>query len=176
MSSIDVRTVRSEDLSALLAWRNHPLVRNFMLSQHEIQADEHRDWFARSSSDVTQRLLIIEEDREPIGFAQFSGVTERGISDWGFYARPDAPKGVGTKLGFAALEYAFIELRLHKVCGQAISGNSASIALHRKLGFSEEGVLREQRRIEGKYHSLICFGLLENEWQTKRDAVGIRDD
>ena len=172
MTSIAVRRVRSEDLPALLTWRNHPFVRNFMLSRHEIQGDEHRAWFAKNSTDISQRLLIIEEDHIPLGFAQFSGVTEGGISDWGFYARPDAPKGVGTKLGVVVLEHAFRELRLHKVCGQAISSNIASIALHGKLGFSEEGVLREQRRIEGAYHSLVCFGLLENEWRTQRDAVG----
>ena len=35
----------------VLAWRNHPAVRGFMLTQHEISLDEHRQWFARVKLD-----------------------------------------------------------------------------------------------------------------------------
>lgn len=167
-----VRAVREEDLPALLAWRNHPQVRAFMFSRHEIGLDEHRAWFAGASQDDTRRLLIVEDDGGPLGFVQFADVVPGGISDWGFYARPDAPKGTGRKMGAAALGHAFSALQLHKVCGQAIAGNTASIALHRALGFAQEGVLRDQHQIEGAYHSLICFGLLEQEWRPDEKCSG----
>jgi RimJ/RimL family protein N-acetyltransferase len=41
----------------------------------------------------------------------------------------------------------------------------ASIAFHQKLGFVEEGRLREQQRIANQYHTLFCFGLLAKDWQ-----------
>lgn len=167
-----VRVVREEDLPALLDWRNRPQVRAFMLSQHEIGLDEHRAWFARASQDDRRRLLIVEDNGGPLGFVQFANVAPGGISDWGFYARPDAPKGTGRIIGAAALDHAFGDLQLHKVCGQAIAGNIASIALHRALGFAEEGVLRDQQLIGGAYHSLICFGLLEQEWRPDEKRSG----
>lgn len=149
----------------VLAWRNHPAIRSYMLSQHEISLQEHRKWFERVQHDMTRQQLIVSDGTEPIGFVQFNPVIQGGIADWGFYARPDAPKGSGRKLGRAALEYAFKDLGLHKVCGQVIETNAPSIAFHKKLGFVEEGRLREQQRIGEKYHTVFCFGLLAKDWQ-----------
>lgn len=148
----------------VLAWRNHPDVRRFMFTQHEIGLDEHRSWFAKASLDASRRLLIVEDAKQAIGYVQFSQVTEGGIADWGFFARPDALKGTGRKLGMMALNHAFGHLKLHKVCGQAIAGNNASIAFHQRLGFTLEGVLRDQQRIDGVYHNLQFYGLLASEW------------
>ena len=160
-----VRPVTAADLPMVLGWRNHPAIRGFMLTRHEISLDEHRNWFAQASTDPTRRLLIVEDASGPVGYAQFNNVREGGVSDWGFYACPDAPKGSGRKLGRAALNHAFGALNLHKVCGQAIDSNRASIALHTALGFAREGVLRDQHHIDGAWHSLVCFGLLKHEWQ-----------
>ena len=163
-----IRPLVAEDLPEVINWRNHPDVRRFMFTQHEISLEEHRCWFARVSHDSARHLLIVEDAQEPIGFVQLSNVCPGGVADWGFYARPDAPKGTGRKIGWAALRYAFGELGLHKVCGQAIDSNKASIAFHKKLGFKQEGALRDQQRIEGVYHTLICFGLLAHEWQPEQ--------
>lgn len=163
-----IRPLSEDDLVTVLTWRNHPEVRRYMLTQHEIGLAEHRNWFAKVSLDTSRRLLIVEEAKQAIGYVQFSQVAEGGIADWGFYARPDAPKGTGRKLGTMALNHAFGCLKLHKVCGQAIASNQASIAFHRRLGFMLEGVLRDQHCVDGSYHSLHCFGMLASEWQAER--------
>ena len=169
MSDADtVRALTEDDLPMVLAWRNHPAVRSYMLTQHEISLDEHRNWFARVKEDKTRQQLIVSDGAEPLGFVQFNPVGQGEISDWGFYARPDAPKGSGTKLGQAALVHAFRKLGLHKVCGQAIECNVASIAFHQKLGFAEEGRLREQQRIGDRYHTLFFFGLLAKDWRERQ--------
>jgi len=168
LETYSIRPLTHEDLPMVLAWRNHPQVRRHMFTQHEIRLDEHRNWFAKASQDVTRRLLIVEEAQQPIGYVQLSNVCRGGIADWGFYTRPDAPKGSGQKLGLTTLIYAFNELGLHKVCGQALESNQASIAFHKKLGFKQEGVLRDQQHIDDQYYTLICFGLLTHEWQSEQ--------
>lgn len=154
------------DLELALSWRNHPKVRSYMLSQHVISLEEHRAWFADASQDLDRRLLIVEEAKEPVGFVKFVNVNDCGVANWGFYVSPEAAKGSGRKLGVTALGYAFSQLRLHKVCGQALAFNTGSVGLHKSLGFVEEGVLRDQCRIDGEYHNLMCFGLLAHEWQS----------
>lgn len=159
-----IRSLTTDDLPLVLSWRNHSNVRQFMITQHEITLDEHSNWFEKCRQDPTRRLLIVEELGMSIGYVQFSGVAAGGAADWGFYACPDAPKGTGRKIGTTALNHAFNELKLHKVCGQALAFNNASIAFHERLGFVKEGVLRDQHRLDGTYYDLICFGLLKHEW------------
>lgn len=162
--SCQIRKMISADIEQVLSWRNQPEVRNYMLTQHEITLDEHRQWYERNSQDPMRSLLIIEEGEILLGFVQFKSVAPGDIADWGFYAAPGVPKGSGNKIGATALNYAFQELELHKVCGQAMEFNEASIRFHRKLGFQQEGVLRQQHQIDSTYHDLICFGLLHDEW------------
>lgn len=162
-----IRAVTKSDLPMILSWRNHEEVRRHMFTQHEISLEEHSNWFFMAANNPTLRLMIVEDELGPFGYVQFSKVIPGGIADWGFYVRPDAVKGSGSRLGHAALNFAFLELGLHKVCGQAMVENEGSIAFHRKLGFIQEGVLRDQQRINDVYHSIICFGLLATEWQTK---------
>jgi UDP-4-amino-4,6-dideoxy-N-acetyl-beta-L-altrosamine N-acetyltransferase len=159
--------VEAADLAQMLVWRNQPQVRACMLTQHEISLTEHQQWFERSSQDPMRRLLIVEEAGLPIGFVGFSGVDIGAVATWGFYAAPAGAKGAGTRIGSTALEFAFNTLALHKVCGQALAFNEASIRMHQKLGFRQEGVLRKHHKIGLGYHDIICFGLLRDEWTTE---------
>ena len=167
LEACSIRNMTDKDVSIVRAWRNDADVRRYMFTQHEISLDEHRNWFAKAKQDPSRRLLIVEEAQEALGYVQFSNVEVGGVADWGFYARPNAPKGTGRKIGVMALNYAFGLLKLHKVCGQVIASNQSSIAFHRHLGFALEGVLRDQQRIDGTYHSLHCFGLFATDWQSK---------
>ena len=160
-----IRNLLMADLPMALEWRNHPEVRRFMFTRHEITPEEHSRWFAAVSQDASRRLLIVEDQDGALGYVQFSQVAAGGVADWGFYVRPDAPRGSGRRLGAIALKHAFKELRLHKVCGQALHTNLASIRMHLALGFTQEGILRDQKLIEGTYHSLVCFGLLNQDWE-----------
>jgi UDP-4-amino-4,6-dideoxy-N-acetyl-beta-L-altrosamine N-acetyltransferase len=159
-----VRPMEEADLAMVLAWRNHPDVYRYMITQHQISEQEHKEWYSRAIMTPSRHLLIVQEAAQPLGYVQFSSATIGGVAEWGFYSSPGAPKGSGRKIGTAALNYAFSELQLHKVCGQALAFNERSIAFHQRLGFVQEGVLRDQHRIKGIYHNLICFGLLKTEW------------
>jgi UDP-4-amino-4,6-dideoxy-N-acetyl-beta-L-altrosamine N-acetyltransferase len=172
LDACTVRSVAREDLSLILSGRNHPEVRRVMFTQHEISAEEHRSWFSKVSIDNSRCLLLVEEASKPIGYVQFTHVESEGVADWGFYTDPDAPKGTGRKLGVAALDHAFTNLKLRKVCGQVISNNSVSIQFHHRLGFIQEGVLRAHQRSNSEYLDLYCFGMLSQEWPAARISMG----
>ena len=154
------------DLEQVLVWRNHAGVRRYMYTQHEITLDEHQGWFERSILDPKKHLLIFEQNQQPQGFVNFSETANSGVAEWGFYAAPDAPKGSGRQMGSAALTHAFTQLKLHKVCGQALAYNERSIQFHHTLGFQQEGILRDQHFDGGRRHHVICFGLLCHEWHS----------
>lgn len=158
-----VRSMREEDLANVLQWRNHPDVRRFMYTQHEISLAEHRVWYEQVQKDHRHDLLIVENDGEPLGFVQFTEQDD-GVAKWGFYAAPGAPKGSGQKLGVAALNYAFQHLGFHKICGEALAFNERSIGFHRRLGFRNESVLHNGHFDGNRYHDVYHFAMLVDEW------------
>jgi UDP-4-amino-4,6-dideoxy-N-acetyl-beta-L-altrosamine N-acetyltransferase len=164
MPTDTLEPLTAADLPLVRAWRNHDDVRRHMFSTHAIAEDEHRQWFTRQQADPTRRLWLFRRDGVPMGFVHFSGVAPGGVAEWGFYAAPGAARGTGSALGRAALARAFGDERLHKVCGQVLAGNAASLAFHRRLGFADEGVLRQQHRTGDTYHDVHCFGLLRADW------------
>ena len=80
------------------------------------------------------------------------------------------------RMGYAAeamgllLHYGFDELRCHKCNTACLDTNTGSIALHRKLGFMEEGRRREVVFLNGCYHDEILFGLTEQEYRQRMSA------
>lgn len=157
-----LRAVDEQDLPILRRWRNHPDIQRYMYTQHEITRDEHQAWFTRMQANPGIHLLLYTEGSEPLGYAQLTVHGHR--ADWGFYVAPDAPKGTGRKLGQQVLEHAFAELKLEKVCGEALDFNTGSIAFHTGLGFTHEGTLRAHASINDELVDVRCFGLLKAEW------------
>ena len=150
------------DLELVLQWRNNAYIRKYMYNQNKITIDEHKLWFQGRSKMDNQHLLIFELGGAPLGFVSFE-IKAGGISDWGFYTSPSSPKGTGYKLGKTALNYAFGALGIHKINGEVLGFNKKSIDFHLRMGFKQEGVLREQYFDGELYHSVICFGLFKDE-------------
>lgn len=158
-----LREMTEEDLDLILEWRNHPDVNRYLFTRHEISPEEHAAWFRKNANDPHSHLLVFISGDEPRGVATLSQINKSGVADWGFYTSPTAPRGTGTQLGHLVIEHAFSHLELHKLCGQVMASNEASIRFHLKMGFREEGILRDQF-FDGKtYHPVICFGLLETD-------------
>jgi RimJ/RimL family protein N-acetyltransferase len=62
------------------------------------------------------------------------------------------------------LRYGFNELHRHRCNSECLANNIASIRLHQKIGFREEGRKRETIFMDGAYHDIVLFGLLEEEF------------
>jgi len=159
-----LRPMKLKDLPQVLQWRNHPDIRRFMFSQHEISEDEHRHWFKNAEQNHDKHLMMFEADGKASGFVQFTQLNRKPVVNWGFYLAPGSSKGTGDRLGKAALDFAFAKLNLHKVCGQALAYNQASIRFHQRHGFRQEGIFREQHYDGRIFHDVLHFGLLKSEW------------
>ena len=162
-----IRPMVHADLERVLSWRNHPDVRRYMYTQHEITLDEHQRWFEHTLTDTSKHLLVFELDHQPVGFVNLSKVDGSEVADWGFYLAPAAPKGIGRQFGRAALNHAFLKLKLHKINGEALATNERSIKFHQSLGFAEQIAQRHKHFDGDNYHDVIRFSLLDREWQTK---------
>ena len=140
-----------------------------MFHQDEVEPEAHAAWFEAASHDPDKHLMIVESTSSgPIGFVQFKMIRGGPVCDWGFYVVPGSPRGSGRRLGHVAIRYAFGELGVHKICGQAIAYNDASRSFHEAMGFEQEGRLRDQYFDGSRYHDVVCFGLLKTDWTDRQ--------
>ncbi len=73
-------------------------------------------------------------------------------------------KGYASEAIVLLLRYCFLELRMHKANAGVWSFNEASLALQRKLGFIEEGRLRDNIFSNGAHHDEYRFGMTDAEF------------
>jgi RimJ/RimL family protein N-acetyltransferase len=65
----------------------------------------------------------------------------------------------------ALLGYAFGDLRLHRLEADVDPRNASSIRMLERLGFRQEGYLRERWLVGGGVQDSLFYGLLASEWQ-----------
>jgi UDP-4-amino-4,6-dideoxy-N-acetyl-beta-L-altrosamine N-acetyltransferase len=161
-----LRPVEERDLELMLAWRNSERIRANMYTGHLITPAEHRAWFDRLSLDRETFAFLFEYEGRPLGIVNLNHLDWRNLRcHWGFYlGETDAPPGSGTRMAYLALIHIFEELKLHKVIGEAFAFNAASIAYHKKLGFSQEAHFVEHVLKDGSYLDILSFALLSRDW------------
>lgn len=111
-------------------------------------------------------LAIETLDNEFIGHVVSSG-TFRRMGHFGFgihLFRPYWRKGYGTEGAALFLRFFFKELRYHYCESSCWEFNQASYALHKRLGFKEEGRRREKVFHNGKRYDEIMFGMTVNDF------------
>src|SRR5664279_2878912 len=90
-------------------------------------------------------LIFDQTSDEMVGGITLGGV-RRGVSQSGtlgyWMGAPHAGKGRMTRAVAAAVEFAFVKLRLHRVEAACIPDNAPSIALLERNGFQREGYAR----------------------------------
>ena len=167
---ITVRHMLATDVELVFQWRNDPRVRQFMFNKAPLDSDAHAAWFDKTHQDPLRYLLLVCQGSRPFGFVQFTMKLCPMVADWGFYVDPKGPKGQGALLGYAALDYGFNALGLHRICGQVITHNQRSVIFHERLGFTAEGLLRSHHLTNNEYQDVHLFGLLASEWAHSTSA------
>lgn len=72
--------------------------------------------------------------------------------------------GIMTDACRAVITHALGELDLHRVEILCASGNVKSAGIPRRLGFTFEGTLRERQRLNGQFHDMLLFSMLQRDW------------
>ena len=82
-------------------------------------------------------------------------------------------KGIGTWVVKRTRDYAFQELKLHRLSLSVYSFNPRAKHVYEKAGFRTEGILRDAILDDGNYADEILMAILESEWQNLRDIKNL---
>lgn len=89
-------------------------------------------------------------------------------------SRDHRGKGYATEATELILTYMFGEQRLNKCEVEVYAFNEASLALHRKLGFVDEGRLRQHQYFAGGYHDMVLLGITADEFWATHGRPSVR--
>lgn len=167
-----LRNIKDSELELMLSWRNAPVVRANMYTNHEITMQEHLAWWEKTKKREDHQYFMYQDQDSALGIVGFTEIDHKNSNcSWAFYAAPDAPRGTGSKMEFLAIEHVFVQLNLHKLYCEVLAFNSPVIKLHQKFGFQVEGIFREQHLGENGYVDIYRLGIISNEWLDRRNEM-----
>lgn len=81
-------------------------------------------------------------------------------------------KGLMTKACRAVADHVFRELKLNRLEIRCAVENTKSRAIPERLGFAQEGVIRQAEWLYDHYVDLVVYGMLASEWSRAKTATG----
>jgi ribosomal-protein-serine acetyltransferase len=169
-----LRNVRAGDLDAIfaLASANREHLAPWMPWANPPQREETEAWLRDSLAQEERedgfQAAIVDRGRI-VGVIGFHGVDRRALSTTiGYWLAEDAQgRGTMTMAVEALVDLAFGDWGLHRVEIRAAPANARSRAVAERLGFTQEGVLREAERFGDRYVDLVVYSVLAPEWATR---------
>lgn len=130
--------------------------------------DSVQAWKEDRAWDYSIRLL--EDPGRHVGNVSLWTVSKLGkIAEIGYWVRSDeTSRGICTEAVDRLLGEAFGSMGYHKVVLRIAVGNEASDRVADKLGFTKEGVLREELLIRGNWVDHSLWSLLDREYRALR--------
>jgi RimJ/RimL family protein N-acetyltransferase len=172
--SVLLRPVRRSDISYFLKWFNDPDVAQYLawyLPMTEMSEEKFIEELGttRAKSDVPFVIEVIKgTSAKAIGICglhQIDAKDRSGTFGIVIGEKDCWSKGYGVEAARLLINYGFAQLNLHRISSGALAFNERSIKLHKKLGFQEEGRLRQAMFRNGQYHDHVQFGILREEWK-----------
>jgi len=134
-----------------------------------IQVNEETQLRLLEERHVEEYIALIERNQEHlhewIAVEAYEGSVELGY--WLDAAMEG--KGVVTQACRTMVRHAFEEHELHKVEISCATDNTRSRAVAERLGFIQEGILRQTDRLHDRYVDSVFYGLLVDEWNARAE-------
>ncbi len=177
---LDVELGKDLSLSILNETHSHELLNLIIKNQERLEP-----WFSWANeldSEKELKLLISQSKKNPeqknifdsgiwsegkligiIGFSKMDLTNSKGsISYW--IDKKYQGRGISSKAIELYMNYCFKELKLNKIEILCPEGNHRALQIPIKLGFEEEGRLRQETRVNGRFLDMVLFSMLAREW------------
>jgi diamine N-acetyltransferase len=165
-----LRPIVLEDAALTLKWRLSDRARLMQSGSKTVK--EQENWISNSLKKQNEVTFIIEFNDVPVGMFAICNINmvyshcsmERLLIGEKEIVRT-YPIAFESEL--LLCDYIFNELDMHKINGDIMEDNKDMIKFRKYLGYSFDGVLRDQYIINKEFKSTLLVSVLENEYFTK---------
>ena len=157
-----LRRLQRGDLDRTWEWLHRPDIYSKIGVQVPFTKEQQERWFDRLEQDCAKIVFAVcqSADAAHIGNVSLDMIDRRHrnarLSI--FIADPSGRgKGSGTEALALLEQYAFSELKLHKIWCKTDAGHPEVLRFYERLGFHQEGVLREHEFKDGVFVDKILL-------------------
>lgn len=169
MSLVTLRPLAESDVDSIMTWVNRPeIVGNLAaFSGAAMTRDQELEWVKRTiaGNDRVFSAFAADDDRYlgQVGIHQIHTRSKVGRLGAVIANKGEMGKGYGSAAITAVMDRAFGELGLHKLWLMVFRTNERGQRLYHRLGFVDEGILREEYFHEGGWHDMVRMSKLARE-------------
>jgi RimJ/RimL family protein N-acetyltransferase len=168
---VRLRPVQPGDLPKFAEWLGDPEVRRWLAALNEAPTlQDEVEWYEDSRANPDNVLWSIETlDGRLIGTTElrvtpYARRAELGIA---IQDKTQWNRGYGTETIRLLLEYGFEDLQLNRIELTVDEQNARGRRCYEKCGFTEEGLLRQHRLVDGQFGNTVMMSILRSEWQKR---------
>ena len=169
---VTLKPITESDFSKMLSWYTNSELLRLIGEVEPWTREKLARWYREVCHDTNSAwfTIVVNENQRVIGDAgllrMFTPWKTTDISIvigekamWGH--------GYGTDAGRRLLQYAFDELKFHRVAIGVVAFNTRAVRFWTELGFQQEGIQREGYYCDNTYSNFIMMSLLEDEYRRK---------
>ncbi len=166
--NITLRPFEKRDIETYRQWVNDPEIAALVDRILPVSELEHERWYGSIQQNQNAVVFAIDENSNSkyIGNVWLWDVEYRHRKAEVRILIGDS-EGRGKGYGSEALEmiswFAFNKMNLHKLYAYVLSSNVRAKRAFERAGFSEEGLLRQDRFVNGRYEDVFLMGKIDNE-------------
>ena len=164
-----LRQITQPDLHQIFEGLSHEaVVRYYGVSYYTLAAAQTQlNWYHALYAQQTGIWwgMCTPENIELIGACGLSNLSRRHRkAEIGFWLLPDYwDRGLMSEAAAACIDFAFREMRLHRLEAYVEVPNRASAGLLQKLRFSREGIFRDYEYKNGQFITIACYSRLSSD-------------
>ncbi|TFG17923.1 MAG: N-acetyltransferase [Promethearchaeota archaeon] len=161
--------LKREYIDKFLEWLNDPEVTQHLMRFRPLTREMEEDWFDSlkdREGDIIFAILI--NQNQLIGNCSIMNILWNDrVGTCGIFIgdKKEQGKGYGTEAMKLLLEYGFNTLNLNRIDLKVNDFNSRAIRCYQKIGFIEEGRMRQSCFRNGEYHDQLIMSILHSEWK-----------
>lgn len=165
-----IRKISQADLSERVRWMNNPAIYSTMHFIPPISLEKTIEWHKKNQGNASRCDVVFENEEGEL--LAMGGLTAIDYSvrkaEFYIFVNPDKQRqGIGREATYLLCKYGFEVLQLHKIYLYTNASNTGARKTYEKVGFTLEGVHRDEMVCQEKYDDRLYYGLLASELDVK---------
>lgn len=168
--NIILRPVKKQDLEHFNIWRNSIDIKNqALLHPFPVTKELDEDWFNYATNNKQNNIVfftIVDKNKQVIGYTFLNAINWVNRNCYFGIIIGDKNqrgKGIGKETLRLITNYAFNNLNLNKITLEVVTNNKTAIKLYESFGFANEGELKKQAFVNGKYENIKIFSIFQSK-------------